>query len=363
MEKKPPTIQDKCGTYAGYKVHRKNDEQLCMPCREAMRAYRRQYSKAHPEKEAKWKNAYMSKPEKKAALNEYSRAWHQAKRNSPEAIQAREEKKRIREEKVKATAREKEAQKLLKQQLREKALEKALEERRLAREAKKNDPAILAQKKANQERAWELGRQRFITYNLEKGRLSQEKREKQWAIDNAKRVAREEERERKRLNKKLVKLIKKRMKYILSQQHGTVIGDYDRCKKNNGIACDKCKAIAAEYVRTKYKSDPKYKEAEKRWRKANPGKAYANKHRAKKYGVPSEYYTRQHIFKRDGYDCYICSTPTDPTAPHIQGQPGWEMYPHIEHVIPISKGGPDTKANVRVAHAKCNIDKGVELPY
>jgi len=38
------------------------------------------------------------------------------------------------------------------------------------------------------------------------------------------------------------------------------------------------------------------------------------------------------------------------------------MGPTIDHVIPIVHGGPDTKANVQLAHRKCNTDKGASLP-
>lgn len=334
-----------CGTHQKAKWHRMHNQEICQPCRDAQNEYRRQLWARKPEQYRNQAKRYKQRyPEKiKQAHKKY---------NLPADV-----KQERKAQRMQATALKKEAEKLLKQQARA----NALEERRLAREAKKNDPAIIAQKIANQERSWELGRQRIIALNAIAHEKAEIKRAEQRAVKEEQKRIREEAHERKRLNKKLVKLIKKRINQELNDRHGVYIGDYQRCRKFNGKACDKCKATASKYVREKYHSDPKYKEAEKRWRKANPGKAYANKNRAKKYGVPSEYYTRQHIFNRDGYDCYLCSTPTDPTAPHIQGQPGWEMYPHIEHVIPISKGGPDTKANVRVAHAKCNIDKGVEL--
>jgi 5-methylcytosine-specific restriction endonuclease McrA len=40
------------------------------------------------------------------------------------------------------------------------------------------------------------------------------------------------------------------------------------------------------------------------------------------------------------------------------GEEGWELYPHLDHVIPLSKGGNDTPDNVRTTHAKCNMAKG-----
>ena len=54
--------------------------------------------------------------------------------------------------------------------------------------------------------------------------------------------------------------------------------------------------------------------------------------------------------------------PPDPLkkilgTPHNMSQPGWELYPHIDHVIPLSAGGHDALENVKLAHAKCNHDK------
>jgi len=181
----------------------------------------------------------------------------------------------------------------------------------------------------------------------------------------AEQIAREE-RQRRALINRLIRAMKRyaraQERERLANQHGVVIGDYTRCKKSNKVACDPCKAIAAQYVREKWASDPKYREAEKAYFKNNPHKRPPkSRDRARKMGAKRSYYTRQQIFDRDGYDCYLCNTPIDLTAPHVQGQPGWETYPHIEHVIPLALGGDDTLENVKIAHAKCNIDKGIAI--
>lgn len=48
MEKSPATLDERCGTYAGYKAHRKRTEELCQPCRDAMNEYRREHIKNNP---------------------------------------------------------------------------------------------------------------------------------------------------------------------------------------------------------------------------------------------------------------------------------------------------------------------------
>jgi hypothetical protein len=58
------------------------------------------------------------------------------------------------------------------------------------------------------------------------------------------------------------------------------------------------------------------------------------------------------VFKRDNWTCWICTQPID------RGQQ-WPqpLSPTIDHVIPITKGGEHTMANVRCAHAVCNNKK------
>lgn len=65
-----------------------------------------------------------------------------------------------------------------------------------------------------------------------------------------------------------------------------------------------------------------------------------------------EPYTRESIFARDGWTCGLCGEPIDRDlrAP----DPG---SPSIDHVIPLSRGGDDTPANVQAAHFGCNSGK------
>ena len=203
----------------------------------------------------------------------------------------------------------------------------------------------------------EAGKANFAKANEKRKAESLVKKQAQWELA-----------ERKRLIKKLIKLMKRRATALRKEeaelrknQHGIKIGDYSRCKKLNGTACQPCKDIAAQYVRELWHNDPKYKEKEKQWYRDNPDKRHNNKNRKRVKGGKHRAYTRNQIIKRDGTDCYLCKTPVDFTAPHVQGQPGWETYPHVEHVIPLSLGGDDTLDNVKLAHAKCNIDKGARL--
>lgn len=51
------------------------------------------------------------------------------------------------------------------------------------------------------------------------------------------------------------------------------------------------------------------------------------------------------IAERDGWTCHICCRPYMPDQ-------RWE----VDHDVPISKGGTNDMANLRLAHRDCNND-------
>lgn len=60
------------------------------------------------------------------------------------------------------------------------------------------------------------------------------------------------------------------------------------------------------------------------------------------------------VFERDNYRCHLCGKKCK------QGLPG--SHPDaatLDHVIPLSLGGPHSYANIATAHRRCNISKGV----
>lgn len=59
------------------------------------------------------------------------------------------------------------------------------------------------------------------------------------------------------------------------------------------------------------------------------------------------------IYERDGWMCQLCGRRVDRRfhAPH-------RMAPSLDHIIPVSAGGPDTEANLQLAHFGCNSAKG-----
>jgi len=149
----------------------------------------------------------------------------------------------------------------------------------------------------------------------------------------------------------------------------------DRNKERNYLSRKKWAQVnkdsLATYNRAFHLANPNYRDS---YREANSEqirhyfKAYriankekrsqdSRKRRAMKVTNQSESYTTQEILDYYGTDCHICKKPVNLTAPRSNGKPGWELGLHLDHVIPISKGGSDLINNIRPSHGKCNLRK------
>lgn len=123
---------------------------------------------------------------------------------------------------------------------------------------------------------------------------------------------------------------------------------------------EKRKETSANYYK---ENKQKISESTKRSRKNNPelyaelGRKHANLRRARKLGNGAEPYTEKEMLKQYGTDCHLCGIPIDFTASRQTGRGSWEMGLQIDHLIPLSKGGPDTLENIRPSHGMCNLKK------
>ena len=82
------------------------------------------------------------------------------------------------------------------------------------------------------------------------------------------------------------------------------------------------------------------------YKSANPDKRrdWNLQRLARKKGVAHEPYDRADIFARWGPECTYCPSPAD----------------CLDHVVPISKGGPDATHNLVPACTPCNSSKGAK---
>lgn len=87
--------------------------------------------------------------------------------------------------------------------------------------------------------------------------------------------------------------------------------------------------------------------------RVSPGLAcqYTAIRRARKRNAPVvEQISRSKVWERDGGRCHICGRKADPN--------NW----HLEHIVPLSRGGEHSMRNVAVSHPACNLRKGVTGP-
>lgn len=81
--------------------------------------------------------------------------------------------------------------------------------------------------------------------------------------------------------------------------------------------------------------------------------AHHKRRRAQLRGASTEVIHRKDIAERDGWTCWLCHKPVDPDT-------AWPdlMCASLDHVVPLSCGGDHTRANVRLAHFRCNVARG-----
>lgn len=74
---------------------------------------------------------------------------------------------------------------------------------------------------------------------------------------------------------------------------------------------------------------------------------------AKAIAAAGELVSPPDIYNRDRWVCQICHQPVEKRAkmPHPKA-------PTLDHIIPLSKGGPHTRENLRLAHFICNSRRG-----
>ena len=111
----------------------------------------------------------------------------------------------------------------------------------------------------------------------------------------------------------------------------------------------------------KYRAENK--EAREAYRQANLERFrhYARKRKALKLENGHEEYFENQVLDLYGTDCHICASPVDLTASRKVGVGDWKFGLHIDHLLPLSKGGSDTLSNVRPSHAICNLQKNAAV--
>ena len=103
-------------------------------------------------------------------------------------------------------------------------------------------------------------------------------------------------------------------------------------------------------------------EKNRAWRKSNPDKyriqnnSSSRRRRARKLNNGYSPYTLEQVLEEYGAVCYLCELPIDLEIPRSPGSSSIGL--HLDHVVPLSRGGSDSLDNVAPTHARCNLTKG-----
>jgi hypothetical protein len=167
--------------------------------------------------------------------------------------------------------------------------------------------------------------------------------------------------------KNIEKIKKKSFEYNIKNKNKKSIYDKKYYKQNKKIMKEKQKIYnkktkekRAKYLKEYNQINKEKINALKREYSKNHPEIDRNKNRRKraiKKQNKFEKYTEFQVLEIYGNNCYLCNIPIDMNASRKCGSPGWQYGLHIEHVIDIALGGPDTLDNVRPAHAICNLKK------
>lgn len=94
----------------------------------------------------------------------------------------------------------------------------------------------------------------------------------------------------------------------------------------------------------------------------NMQRGQGDKGRAMMYGVPYTNVHRKAVYARDGWRCQLCGHKVLKKAK--RNRHTRRLHPRtasLDHIIPMSKGGPHCEANVQCACLRCNVRKQARL--
>lgn len=110
-----------------------------------------------------------------------------------------------------------------------------------------------------------------------------------------------------------------------------------------------------EYARNRYKTNQDVRARASEYKRNNRQRytEYENRRRAIKMQAWVEDVDLVTLIKRKGFACGICGRLTFPSIKDRYHP----LSVHIDHIVPLSKGGEHSYANCQVAHASCNTQK------
>jgi 5-methylcytosine-specific restriction endonuclease McrA len=195
--------------------------------------------------------------------------------------------------------------------------------RELHRDAIRERARVCAKKRANKQRAW-------LRSKLSENPEYQREIHRRWKERN---TDRDKERQR-------------RWRLAHSEQEKARQREYQRKKRaTNPVPVEQKRASDKRYYE-RLKANPARLELVKPKRRAQN-----NSRRARKLQAFVERVDPAEIYRRDAGVCGICEKP-------VSESEKW----HVDHVVPLARGGAHSYDNCQLAHARCNQSKNATIP-
>lgn len=141
---------------------------------------------------------------------------------------------------------------------------------------------------------------------------------------------------------------------------GTYAG-YRKHHNDKTKPCIDCLVANRIYSKARYQKNGSKRQADSRARNIDRVRERERAKNRRRKAALSKPYNELQVIATYGGDCYLCGLDIDFLATRKCGIEGWESGFHLDHLIPLSKGGEDTLDNVRPSHAVCNLQKAGNL--
>lgn len=186
--------------------------------------------------------------------------------------------------------------------------------------------------------------------------------EKALARQAKQRMVHKAEAERKRAEREAARIARSLEPSAYQQSRTALLDDTHTCKVcgNEYTLREYMESTGSRYYRDSGYCSAECRDAhlKERAKIYHRGRRDSHRHRAVKYGcVYDSSVTLAKLIKRDGLRCALCGKMCDPND-HSWSKYSGPMYPSIDHIVPMSKGGGHVWNNVQVAHIICNSEKG-----
>lgn len=215
-----------------------------------------------------------------------------------------------------------------------------------------------AYREANKEQVAEYKR---VWYETNRGRISEQKRARYWAdvgrANEQRRISPEARKERRAEYQRAYREANRER--IAEYQRAYREANRDRLRAYDRARYPARRENVLEYLRAYYEANKeKFRTAGHKWKLTNKerrvalDRAAVERRRARNLGAEGTYTAAdvQAQYERQKGRCYWCGVRVGDTY-------------HVDHVVPLSRGGSNWPENLVVACPTCNMSKGAKLPH